>query len=135
MKRRNQLALVYSTLGFLTKPCSNWRRGVAVNPSNTVARFCHVGEILLFQGKYEEALTALRSVPKSINHRTVGHQIVWALFNLGRKDEAAATLAQFLKDYQRTIVDSIRAWRRCLQRQQARNVWLRKNQFGNKERI
>ena len=100
----------------------------AVNPSNTVARF-RVGEILLFQGKYEEALTALRSVPE-VNPSLVGHQIVWALFNLGRKDEAAATLAQFLKDYQRTIVDSIRAWRRCLQRQQARNVWLRKNQFG-----
>jgi tetratricopeptide (TPR) repeat protein len=34
-----------------------------------------------------------------VNPSLVGHQIVWALFNLGRKEEAAATLEQFLKDY------------------------------------
>ena len=29
----------------------------------------------------------------------VGHQTAWALFNLGRKDEASATLEKLLKDY------------------------------------
>jgi tetratricopeptide (TPR) repeat protein len=44
-------------------------------------------------------LSALRSVPREANPALVGHQIVWALFNLGRKAEAAAELEQFLKDY------------------------------------
>ncbi|MDQ3253236.1 MAG: hypothetical protein M3R15_04905 [Acidobacteriota bacterium] len=47
----------------------------------------------------EQALTTLRSVPNKANPALVGHQIVWALFNLGRKDEATATLEQFLRDY------------------------------------
>jgi tetratricopeptide (TPR) repeat protein len=29
----------------------------------------------------------------------VGHQIVWALFNLGRKDEAEAELDRFLREF------------------------------------
>src|SRR6266550_2042996 len=29
----------------------------------------------------------------------VGHQIAWALFNLGRKEEASTTLEQLLKDH------------------------------------
>ncbi|HET6670333.1 MAG TPA: protein kinase [Pyrinomonadaceae bacterium] len=95
---RNQLAVVYGHVGLLDEAMLQLEKGVAVNPSNTIARY-RIGEMLLFQGKYEQALTVLRSVPREVNPSLVGHQIVWALFNLGRKDEAAATLAQFLKDY------------------------------------
>jgi serine/threonine protein kinase/tetratricopeptide (TPR) repeat protein len=95
---RNQLALVYGHVGLLDEARHELEQAVAINPSNTLARF-RIGEVLLFQGKYEEALTALRIVPKESNPALVGHQIVWALFNLGRKDEAKATLHQFLKDY------------------------------------
>ena len=95
---RNQLALVYGHVGLLDEARHELEQAVAINPSNTLARF-RIGEVLLFQGKYEEALTALRIVPKESNPALVGHQIVWALFNLGRKDEAKATLDQFLKDY------------------------------------
>ncbi len=95
---RNQLALVYGHVGLLDEARQELERAVAINPSNTVARF-RIGEILLFQGKFEQALTALRNVPKEVNPTLVGHQIVWALFNLGRKEEASATLEQFLRDY------------------------------------
>ena len=46
-----------------------------------------------------EALDALRNVPSDVNPSLIGHQIVLALFNLGRKEEAAATLQKFLQDY------------------------------------
>jgi tetratricopeptide (TPR) repeat protein len=55
--------------------------------------------MLLFQGKYEQALNALRNVPREVNPALVGHQIAWALFNLGRREEASSTLDQFLRDY------------------------------------
>jgi TolB-like protein/DNA-binding winged helix-turn-helix (wHTH) protein/Flp pilus assembly protein TadD len=95
---RNQLALVYSHVGLLDESFAELEKAVAINPSNTVARY-RIGEVLLFQGKYEQALTAFRSVPREANPALIGYQSAWALFNLGRKDESAATLEQFLRDY------------------------------------
>ncbi len=95
---RNQLALVYGHIGLLDEALQELEKAVAINPSNALVRF-RIGETLLFQGKYESALNALRNVPREVNPALVGHQIVWALFNLGRKEEALATLEQFLKDY------------------------------------
>jgi serine/threonine-protein kinase len=94
----HQLALVYGHIGLFEEALQELDKAVAINPSNTLARY-RVGEILLFQGKYEQALTALQNVPSDVNPALVGHQIVWAQFNLGRKEEAAATLEKFLKDY------------------------------------
>ena len=95
---RNQLALVYGHVGLLEEALQELEKATAINPGNTVARF-RVGEMLLFQGKYESAVAALRNVPPEVNPSLVGHQIVLALFNLGKKDEANATLEQFLRDY------------------------------------
>ena len=95
---RNQLALVLSHVGLLDEALAELNKALATNPSNNLARF-RVGEVLLFESKHEQALAALRNIPPEVNPSLVGHQIVFALFNLGRKDEAAATLEKFLKDY------------------------------------
>ena len=95
---RNQLALVLSHVGLLDEALAELDKALAANPSNNLARF-RVGEILLFKGKHEEALTALRNVPPTVNPALVGHQIVMALFDLGRRQEAEATITKFLKDY------------------------------------
>ena len=95
---RNQLALVLSHVGLLDEALAELDKALAANPSNNLARF-RVGEILLFQSRHEEALTALRNVPPAVNPALVGHQIVMALFDLGRREEAEATIAKFLKDY------------------------------------
>ena len=95
---RTQLAVVYNHVGLLDESLAELERAVAINPSNTVARY-RIGETLLFKGEYEKALVAFRNVPKEANPALIGHQSAWALFNLGRKDEAAATLERFLKDY------------------------------------
>ena len=73
---RNQLALVYNHVGALDEALVELQRAVATNPSNSLAQF-RIGETFLFQGKYEQALTALRSVPNEANPALVGHQIVW----------------------------------------------------------
>src|SRR6185369_6366297 len=95
---RNQLAVVLGHVGLLDEALSELDKALAANPSNNLARF-RVGEIMLFECRYEEAVAALRSVPPDVNPSLVGHQLVLALFNLGRKDEAAATLDKFVKDY------------------------------------
>lgn len=95
---RNQLALVYNHIGAFDEALRELKMAVEQNPGNHLAQF-RIGETFLFQGKYEEALNLLRGVPEEANPALVGHQIVWALFNLGRKGEAVAALDQFLKDY------------------------------------
>jgi serine/threonine-protein kinase len=95
---RNQLALVLSHVGLLDEALAELNKALATNPSNNLARF-RVGEVLLFESKNEQALATLRNIPPEVNPSLVGHQIVFALFNLGRKEEAAATLEKFLKDY------------------------------------
>jgi serine/threonine protein kinase len=95
---QNQLALVYGHVGLLDEALQQSEKAVAINPSNALARY-HVGETLLFQGKYEQALTALRSVPIEVNPALVGYQTPIALLHLGRREEAAAMIEEISKDY------------------------------------
>ncbi len=95
---RNQLALVLSHVGLLDEALAELDQALAANPANNLARF-RVGEIQLFQAKHEQALTALRNIAPEVNPALVGHQIVFALFALGRKEEASAELEGFLKEY------------------------------------
>jgi len=95
---RNQLALVYCHIGALDEALNESHKAVATNPTNNLAQF-RIGQTLNLQGKYEEALSVLRAIPKEANPELVGHQIVWALINLGRKNEASAALDQLLRDH------------------------------------
>lgn len=95
---RNQLAVVYNHIGAFDEALRELNLAVQTNPSNSLAQY-RIGETHLFQRRFEEALAELKRVPKEVNPALVGHQMVWALFNLGRRDEAAATLAQFLADH------------------------------------
>ena len=95
---RNQLALVYCHIGAFDKALQESREAIATNPNNSLAQF-RIGQTLNFQGKHAEALSVLRAVPQEANPALVGHQIAWALFNLGRKKEASVALEQLLRDH------------------------------------
>ena len=94
---RNQLALVYCHIGAFDDALREAQNALAINPTNSLIQF-RIGETLNFQRKHEEALAALRSIPKETNPALVANQIVWALFSLGRREEASAALEQFLKE-------------------------------------
>ncbi|MEP6602188.1 MAG: winged helix-turn-helix domain-containing protein, partial [Nitrospirota bacterium] len=95
---RNQLALVYCHIGAFDEALQESHKAVTTNPNNNLAQF-RIGQTLNFQGKYEQALSVLRAIPQKVNPALIGQQIAWALFNLGRKEEASATLEQLLRDY------------------------------------
>ncbi|MBA3715302.1 MAG: winged helix-turn-helix domain-containing protein [Pyrinomonadaceae bacterium] len=95
---RNQLALIYCHIGAFDEALQEAHKAVTTNPSNNLALF-RTGQTLNFQGKYEQALSVLRTIPQEVNPALVGHQTTWALFNLGRKEEASAMIEQFLRDY------------------------------------
>src|SRR5437867_3703972 len=95
---QDQLALVYGHVGLFDEALQELEKAVAINPSNALARF-RVGQIFLYQGNYEQALTALRRIPREANPALVGFHTAIALLHLGRSEEAAAMLAELLKDY------------------------------------
>jgi TolB-like protein/tRNA A-37 threonylcarbamoyl transferase component Bud32/Tfp pilus assembly protein PilF len=94
----DQLALVDGHVGLLEEALQELAKATAINPSNTLAQY-RVGETYLFQGKYEQALEALRSVPREANPALVGYQAPMALLHLGRTAEAAAMLEEALTEY------------------------------------
>jgi len=95
---RNQLAVVYNHIGAFDQALQELQKAITVNPTNNLAQF-RIGETLLFQGKYEQALTVLREGPREVNPPLVGSTLAMALLHLGRRDEAAAIVEEFLKDY------------------------------------
>lgn len=95
---RNQLALVYCHIGAFDEALRESQLALTGDPNNHLAQF-RMAQTLNFKGKYEEALSVLRAIPQDANPALVGHQIAWALFNLGKKEDAAATLEKLLKDH------------------------------------
>jgi serine/threonine protein kinase/Tfp pilus assembly protein PilF len=95
---QNYLALVYNHVGAFDDALKELQKAVAINPGNGLAQF-RIAETLLFQGKYEQALTGFRSTPRDVNPALVEHETAWALLNLGRKEEASAAIEQYLKDH------------------------------------
>jgi tetratricopeptide (TPR) repeat protein len=94
---QNQLALVYNHIGAFDKALEELQKAVAANPTNNLAQF-RIGQTLLLQGKYEQALSALRKAPKEANPSLVESNMAMALLHLGRRDEAAAIVEEFLRD-------------------------------------
>ncbi len=92
----HQLASVYNHIGLLDKAEEEIQKAVAINPGNTGARF-RVGVNLLYQGKDEQALAAFRDSEK-FNPGVWAYQTACALFHLGRREEAAARVAEALKN-------------------------------------
>jgi tetratricopeptide (TPR) repeat protein len=74
------------------------QKAVTANPYNHLAQF-RIGETLLFQGKYEQALPALRQIPRAANPAKVGSILARTLMHLGQRDEAAAVAEESLKNY------------------------------------
>jgi eukaryotic-like serine/threonine-protein kinase len=95
---RNQLALVYCHIGAFPEALQESQLALTMDPNNHLAQY-RIAQTLNFQGKYAEALSVLRTIPQDANPALVGQQIAWALFNLGERDQASATVEQYLKKY------------------------------------
>ena len=95
---RSQLSLVYCHIGAFEMALQESREAIATDPTNVLAQF-RTAQALNFQRKYEEALTVLRAIPLETNPAKIGQESAWALYNLGRREEASAMLEQLLRDY------------------------------------
>jgi len=91
----HQLANLYNHIGLLGKGFDEVQKAIAIDPQNTGARF-RLGINLLYQGRYEESLAAIRDSQRFFPSLWA-FQTSFALFQLGRKEEAAARVEEFLK--------------------------------------
>ena len=95
---RNQLALIYSHIGYFDDALRESREAAATNPNNHLAVY-RIAQTLAFQGKFEEALDLLQAIRQEVNPSLIGYQTAWVLFNLKNREEASATIEQLLQKY------------------------------------
>ena len=88
----HQLAMVYNHIGLLDKGEEEIHKAVTLDPANSGAQF-RVGVNLLYQSRYQDALASFQESRK-FNPPLWSYQTAYALFQLGRKEEAAATIAE-----------------------------------------
>jgi tetratricopeptide (TPR) repeat protein len=75
-------------VGHLEEGLLDVRKAISINPGNTLARF-RVGVGLLYERRYEEALSEFNRVPRQFSPALWTYQTAWTLMNLGRTAEAA----------------------------------------------
>src|SRR6266404_6503656 len=92
---RHQLGLVYSHIGLFDKAWEEFERALAINPANTLARF-RFGVIDMYRAKFDDALAFFNSTPMDKNPSLWAFQKATVLFRLGRNEEAAALVDEFL---------------------------------------
>ena len=92
----HQLANVYNHVGLLDKAEGEIQKAVELDPLNTGIRF-RVGVNLLYQGKYEDSLAAIRDSGK-FNPPFWAFQTSFALQHLGRRDEAQKRVDSLLAE-------------------------------------
>lgn len=92
----HQLANVYNHIGLLDQAAEEIEKAVALDPLNTGARF-RVGINLLYRGNYEQSLLAIRDSQR-FNPPLWAFQTSYALFQLGRREEAKERVEQFLAE-------------------------------------
>jgi len=91
----HQLANLYNHVCLLDKAAEEVQKAVALDPFHTGARF-RAGINLLYQGRYEESLAALRDAQR-FYPSLWAFQTSFALFQLGRREEAKERVAEFLQ--------------------------------------
>jgi len=91
------LANIYNHIGLLDEGLEEEQKAAAINP-NSSAILLTTGDVLSWQGKYEKAVSVWRSIPREYFRSNVRAFTAWALFQLGRKDEASATIEETLKE-------------------------------------
>jgi len=91
------LALIYNHIGLFEEALEVARQSAVVNPLGTGWRFA-TGNALLWNGKFEEALEHLGSIPLGVQ-LIGGSYRAWALFQLGKTNEAAGEIERLLTQY------------------------------------
>lgn len=90
-----QLSMVYAHIGLMDEARASLNKALELNPNNTMARF-RVGNYLAWQGKFEEALAVLKTVPSEVSPLLVERIRAEVLIQIGRLGEAETLVDEYL---------------------------------------
>ena len=90
------LGSIYNHVGLFDKAEREIEQALKLDPANTGARY-HRGINLLLKGDYQQAIVLLEGSQRYVPCLW-GAQYAYALFQLGRREDAAARVKEFLKE-------------------------------------
>jgi len=90
-----QLGLIYFHIGLLDKAHDESQKAIDINPSDSSARL-RLGLVEQYRGDYDKALAIVKTVPGDTNPAIVNRAMATLLLQLGRTDEAARMVDEFL---------------------------------------
>jgi eukaryotic-like serine/threonine-protein kinase len=105
------LGVEYWHIGLLDKALDEFRKVLAGDPGNRLAQ-SRMGQVLVYEGKYEEGLRITRQVPREFNPPLVTYFLGWTLLLSGRTAEASSVIEDYLRTTPRDpggAVTSVRA--------------------------
>ncbi|MEO8041652.1 MAG: tetratricopeptide repeat protein [Acidobacteriota bacterium] len=94
----HQLSMVYGHIGLLDEALQTVRKAIDINPNNTMARF-RVSNYLAWQCKFDEAISALKTVPSEVSPFLVERIRAETYIKIGRLDDAENIVDQYLKHH------------------------------------
>ena len=94
----HQLSLIYSHIGLLDAAFLNVETALRLNPNNSMARF-RAGVYREYEGKFDEALSMLRSLPRDLSPLLVDRTTAEVLIQLDRRDEAQQLVDDYLSRF------------------------------------
>jgi tetratricopeptide (TPR) repeat protein len=94
----HQLSFVYSHIGLLDEARRELGRALEINPNNTLARY-RAGVYAQYQGRFEEALTAHKTIPRDFTPLLVERTMAELLIQTGRAAEAESIVENYLRRF------------------------------------
>lgn len=94
----HQLSMVYGHIGLMDEALRSARKAIEINPNNTMARF-RVSNYLAWQGKPDEALAVLKTVPSDVSPFLVERVRAETLIQVGRLDDAQNIVDEYLSEH------------------------------------
>lgn len=91
----HQLSMVYSHVGLLDEAQRHVARAIDLNPNNTMARF-RVSVYTAWQGRFEDALAVLKTVPAAVSPFLVDRIKAEVYVQLGRPEKARSIVDDYL---------------------------------------
>jgi DNA-binding winged helix-turn-helix (wHTH) protein/Tfp pilus assembly protein PilF len=94
----HQLSFVYSHIGLLDEARGELGRALEINPNNTLARY-RAGVYAQYQGRFEEALSVHKTIPRDFTPLLVDRTTSELLIQTGRIEDAERIVEGYLKRY------------------------------------
>ena len=91
----HQLSMVYSHIGLLDEACASVSRALELNPNNTMARF-RVGVYKTYQGKFDDAITVFKTIPRDVSPMLIDRCMAEALIQVGSLSKAETIVDTYL---------------------------------------